>query len=126
MRRQFSHNYTLFKVLFWCWLVILTSLLLMPGSEVSKLSIFKYEHIDKVIHFVAMCGSSVLLMLATKTSPGRRINLLILAGYCIGVEFLQAAVATTRSFEWEDIIANLFGLLVGYGIYLIFQRTFKI
>jgi VanZ family protein len=83
---------------------------------------------DKIGHFGAYAVLSFLLLrsLIVKGKTGAGKIALALAGstlYGVLLEMLQGAFFPHRQFEWEDILANSLGVLVGFIGFRLF--TFK-
>ncbi|MDC3098874.1 hypothetical protein OA493_03975 [Gammaproteobacteria bacterium] len=92
-------------------------------------SLFEYQELktvlnDKYIHFFVY---SVLSFLVLAASQSLKRILLFIGLISLGVftELLQN-VSGLRNFEYMDIIANSLGILVGFLIFSIIEKTLKI
>lgn len=120
-RRLFS--YKIFPV---CWTVLIIVLLCLPGSMVPGSGIFSIPNFDKFVH-VCLFGGNVLLwgwhyrLALTDMSRYRQIViaavvLTVLLG--IGLEYVQKYWIPNRSFDGNDILADLAGAALA-GTWLI-------
>lgn len=67
---------------------------------------------DKFAHVVLFGVWSFLFAGYTRSN----VAVVLLTGFALGlgIEFLQEASGTGRSFEWWDVVADLTGVLLGY------------
>ena len=79
---------------------------------------------DKVIHFTAYLVLSFLVFTASLTF-NRVLLLTGLVSLGVLIEFLQY-ISGLRNFEYMDIIANTLGVLVGFLIFKIREKSLKI
>lgn len=76
---------------------------------------------DKQNHFIAFCTLYVLLSLAySRFSTRLKILLLLLVG--IQIEITQYFIPA-RSFSVMDVVADSVGIVIGIGIYALYQRS---
>lgn len=76
---------------------------------------------DKQNHFIAFCTLYVLLSLAyTPLSTRAKSALLLLIGFQI--EITQYFIPA-RSFSLMDVVADSVGIVIGVGIYTLYQRS---
>lgn len=110
------------------WLVIVAAALLTPGNNLPKVPLFPYA--DKLIHFGVFAILTFLWSrVGTIDQQGslcwRKLltNLLVFTIiFPILVEYLQMYVPN-RSFEIEDIIANLIGGIIGFIGFIILYKA---
>ncbi|MFH0759252.1 MAG: VanZ family protein [Bacteroidota bacterium] len=100
---------------------VIVLLSLIPSSSLPDSSLFSISFIDKIVHF-GMYGffSLVALLEMRRREPCHLRHLLLLMSFffmSFVIEVLQATVVASRSAEWLDLLANLFGLTAGYGTY---------
>ena len=97
-------------------LIFIFSLVEIQPTETSLIN-------DKVLHFLAyFCLASLVL----KASEATKVRYLLLIIFSMGVliEIIQGNLGL-RYFEYMDIIANSLGILGGFLIYIIRNKTLK-
>lgn len=74
---------------------------------------------DKVGHFGAYAVECFLLLWGFRRNGRYRPLFAILLALFFGLtlEVLQYAFFPHRHFEWDDLLANALGTLVGYGVF---------
>jgi VanZ family protein len=106
------------------WTLIIFILLALPGSMLPKEQGFSIPNLDKVVH-IGMFGGFVLLWCfyySTKQLPFRKLLrifffiFIIASAYGIGMEYVQKYFIPFRDFDTVDIISDLIGAGLGYGI----------
>lgn len=110
------------------WLLVVTIALLTPGKNLPKVPLFPYA--DKLVHFGIFALLTFLwCRVGTLNKEGEIIwkklltNLLVFSIFFpILVEYLQLYVPN-RSFEVEDIIANLLGGVIGFSGFIILHKA---
>jgi len=106
------------------WLLIITTLLCIPGTEFPKIKWEDKIWLDKWVHvFLFM----VLVILSSKASSGKKriqantrkifFQIMIL-GFLYGIlmEIVQEYFILNRSFDLADILADGAGCFIGYLI----------
>jgi VanZ family protein len=104
------------------WLLLVTSLLCIPGTRLPKITWEDKVWLDKWVHIFLFM---ILVILWSKAyshkknthSDGRKIFLEIMIVGCfygIAMEFVQKYFIPFRSFDVGDIIADAIGCVVGY------------
>jgi len=112
------------------WLLLVTSLLCIPGTRLPKITWEDKVWLDKWVHIFLFM---ILVILWSKAyshkkntdRDGRKIFLEIMIVGCfygIAMEFVQKYFIPFRSFDVGDIIADAIGCVVGY---LISIKKFK-
>ncbi|MEO9484769.1 MAG: VanZ family protein [Ekhidna sp.] len=84
-------------------------------------------YLDKLEHcfayFVLIISFMIAFRKADILTPKRAINLLLIAsGYGFGLEVVQYTFFSYRYFEWIDALANVLGVLIGFGVFKLFDR----
>ena len=99
------------------WLITTFILLVLPGSDIPKASLFDLIYFDKWVH-IGMFGILMLLWCYPffKTNIAS-VNLFIIIATCIilyGIimEFVQKFFAIDRSFDLFDLLADSAGCLL--------------
>lgn len=115
------------QIVFWTallWSVTIFILLIIPGQEFSGAP--RVPFLDKIIH-IFLFGIQVLLWCRyidlSRTPPVLRNFLLVFFISClfgIAMEFVQKYGVANRSFETEDIVADIIGSAMGWLIYRYF------
>lgn len=122
---------TLFHIflLFWkpiLWLVVITTLCLMPPQDLPVQEFYTIPHFDKVVHFGMYFVLAILLVF-----PFQSVRLpvgwsLLLATLLIGgaIEILQFLVTSERSASWGDLAADMAGAMAGWPAFFLLLRIF--
>jgi hypothetical protein len=106
------------------WTLLISVLCFMPGSMVPSESGFKIPQFDKFVH-IGMFGGFVFLwnLYLSKRIPELRklLRLFFLiyilgSAYGIASEFIQKYWIPGRDYDNEDIIADLIGAGLAYGL----------
>jgi hypothetical protein len=106
------------------WTLFIGILLTLPGSMLPKESTFQIPHFDKFVH-MSMFGGFVFLWdlwLSKRPIPPKRLLRLfftvfvIAVIYGIGSEYVQKYFIPGRDFDEADIIFDMIGASIGYGI----------
>lgn len=106
------------------WTVIIFILLSLPGSMLPKESTFLIPNFDKVVH-ISLFGGFVLLWSlyysVKQLSAKRKLRsfffiFIIAVVYGIGMEYVQKYFIPLRYFDEADIIADMIGAGLAYGI----------
>jgi glycopeptide antibiotics resistance protein len=106
------------RLLFFAYIILVTTLSLLPSSDLPKVVLF--PHADKLIHMGMYGGFTFLLLWGwPRTFKGIRelLPLLIILVYGFVVELLQQYASIGRSFEFTDILANITGFVPGWLFY---------
>ena len=115
-----------FANIFWpiVWTVIIGILLAMPGSLLPNETHFTIPQFDKVVH-ISLFGGFVFLWnlyLSSRSLPNPRLLrlffliFLLAEAYGIGMEYVQKYYIPGRDFDEADIIADIIGAGLAYGI----------
>lgn len=110
------------------WLIFVTVALLTPGDNLPKVPLFPYA--DKLVHFGVFAVLTFLWARVGTIGLRRELrwknlltNLLVFTIiFPILVEYLQLYVPN-RSFEFEDILANLTGGIIGFTGFIILYKA---
>lgn len=121
---------TLFHIflLFWkpiLWLVVITTLCLMPPQDLPVQEFYAIPHFDKVVHF-GMYFVLALLLIHPLQRRALKVALgVFLISFLVGgaIEILQFAMAIQRSASWGDFIADMAGAAAGWLLYSPLIRT---
>jgi hypothetical protein len=106
------------------WTLFIGILLTLPGSMLPKESTFQIPHFDKFVH-TSMFGGFVFLWslwLSNRQIPQERLLRLfftvfvIAVIYGIGSEYVQKYFIPGRDFDEADIIFDMIGASLAYGI----------
>ena len=106
------------------WTLIIGILLALPGSMLPSETHFAIPQFDKIVHISLFGGFVFLWNLYLSVRPIPRAKLLrlfflifILAeAYGIGMEYVQKYFIPLRDFDEGDIIADIIGASLAYGI----------
>jgi len=103
-------------------------LLSLPGSMLPSESHFKIPQFDKIVH-IGLFGGFVFLWgvyINSKKFPLQKTLILFFYIFCIGsalgiiMEYVQKYFIPLRDFDLADIIADIIGAGIAYGISNIF------
>lgn len=119
-------RYNLFNIL---WALCLLLLTLMPGKDMPDLDLWWLIGFDKAAHFFFFSVLMVLTIIGFRKqyqfislrTHAERGALLACVGFGASIEVIQSMIPG-RSVEYEDIIANILGCLLGYGIYYLIYK----
>ena len=105
---------TLFSLFFITSLILFT----LAASKVPRIYWINIPHFDKLIHagiFAVLCTTAYLWLSHYYSSAEKKIAfiiVLLMTGYGIGIEFIQAELIEGRSFEKLDIVADFTGCML--------------
>jgi VanZ family protein len=106
------------------WTLLIFILLSLPGSMIPNESTFVIPNFDKVVH-IGLFGGFVFiwsLYFSVKRGPSRKllrsffIIFVIAVLYGIGMEYVQKYFIPLRYYDEGDIIADMIGAGLAYGI----------
>jgi hypothetical protein len=106
------------------WTFIILILLALPGSLIPREDVFAIPGFDKVVHVVLFGGFVWLWCLYYKSKKLPQSRLLrsffyifiLAAAYGIGMEYVQKYFIPGRDYDQGDIIADLIGAGLAYGL----------
>ena len=118
------------------WKPILIAIIILygslsPGEDLNKLSLFHFNHSDKLIHFIFYFMLSITLQFSIlrNTSINRKnqilLTLVFVVSYGLIMEVFQYYFTNSRSTDIFDAFANTFGCICGILI-LPFLNKFTI
>jgi VanZ family protein len=110
--------------------MIIVFLTLFPGKEMPDMSIWDMFSFDKAAH-IFVFSILVLLMIVGFTKQYQyaalrkhavryALMISILLGFLI--EILQSILISSRSFEFLDLLADIFGSLLGFVLFYIIYK----
>jgi VanZ family protein len=111
-----NRHYTLAFV----WTCILIVLSVISKGTASKLAIIDFFGVDKLAHLIFYAVLSWLWVRAmsnSKIEKSALVSFLISTTLGVSLEFIQKYCTDGRSFEYDDMIANLVGTVIGLIIY---------
>ncbi|MFZ2898402.1 MAG: VanZ family protein [Saprospiraceae bacterium] len=100
------------------WSIVIAALSLGSGIQLPS-EMWQLLEWDKVGHF-GVYAVECFLLLKGFYQIGRRNPLpaiLLALFFGLTLEVLQYAFFPHRHFEWDDLLANTLGTLVGYGVF---------
>lgn len=106
------------------WSLVIGVLLSLPGSMLPNESAFRIPQFDKIVH-IGMFGGFVFLwsLYFSKRQISQKKLLrqffwifIIATSYGIGMEYVQKYFIPFRDFDEADIIADMIGASLAYGI----------
>ncbi|MGL6267087.1 MAG: VanZ family protein [Chitinophagaceae bacterium] len=110
------------------WTMIIFLLMIMPASNIPSQGLFRIPHLDKLVHFFLFGGFVWLWYFSLKKNAKKHPPQVILkniflisAFYGISMEFIQYFF-TARSFDIWDIVADILGGSIAWGILSIREK----
>lgn len=108
--------------LFWkplLWLLLICYGLFLPASELPKKPFLSIPHFDKVVHFSLFFIFCILLFRPLKQLQLKQYYWAPLISITLGglLELIQHNIASSRSSNFYDFLANLSGILIATLFY---------
>jgi VanZ family protein len=128
LKKYFHH--ILFSI---SWSVIILILLALPGSMLPEENAIKIPNLDKLVH-IGLFGGFVLLWsiyFSVKEFSQKKLLIIFFRIFIIGciyggaMEFVQKYFIPSRDFEIGDILADVAGAAIAYGISNIYLSSEK-
>jgi VanZ family protein len=119
LRKYFHH---IFYPIAWSTIILI--LLTLPGSMLPDESSFKIPNFDKLVH-ISLFGGFVLLWgfyFSKKIKTQKKLLVVFFRIFVIGclygtsTEFIQKYFIPSRDFDIADILADIVGAAIAYGI----------
>jgi len=104
-----------YKSISWAIIILIASLSHITPPDALKDRLI--PHSDKIIHIGIYAIFSFLLLWDNKKSKGINLRLLLAFLYGVLMELLQYLLTDYRSMEFDDVVANLIGVLTGLFFY---------
>ena len=106
------------------WTLIIFILLAMPGSVIPKEKTFTIPHFDKLVHIILFGGFVFLWSIyfsKKRLAPKKLVRLfflifIIACVYGTGMEYVQKYFIPGRDYDEQDIIADIIGAALAYGL----------
>ncbi len=106
------------------WTILIQVLLCLPGSTIPSCGLFEIPQLDKIVHitlFGGFTGFWCYFYYLKGTPPGKLktiffIIYILASTNGIILEFIQRDYIPNRSFDLGDIIADMIGSSIAYGI----------
>lgn len=118
-------NTSLRRILFFTYLALITSLSILPSSDLPSVKLFPGA--DKLVHLGMYAGFTFLMMWSWPRffkGTQQLIPLFAVMFYGLGMEILQDLGHQGRSFEIMDVVANTIGYLPGWLAYRLFLNYY--
>lgn len=118
---------------FTAWVLLIFILLTLPGKDFEKVG-FHLPYLDKLVHMALFGGLVFWFGLAFRRAPfpmsKMKILMMVLisCSYGIIMEFVQKyCTNNTRSFSYDDMLADGLGALIGYFLvrYIILKSNIR-
>ncbi|MBC8342783.1 MAG: VanZ family protein [Bacteroidetes bacterium] len=109
-------NQTLYKYLFWCWLILILGVSSIPSLPVLEKEVIGLVRTDYFIHFVEYFILAMLFVLWKKNTSFKPISLVLiwLIGTAIAfADEIHQLWIPDRTFNPADLLFNSFGILSG-------------
>jgi VanZ family protein len=123
---RFIKNYHL--SLFVIFLILLLSTI--SGNAVEKVSVFHYEHMDKIVHLLMYLSlSSVIAIEIMKNNSEygliKALVIAVLISLIYGglLELVQKYLTQTRSGDWFDRLFDFIGILLSIPLLLVYKKV---
>jgi glycopeptide antibiotics resistance protein len=97
------------------WTLLMSTSCLLPASAFSAFSFSTIISIDKVVHLIIYAGFFVLWALALDYHKKIDLYKLLAVSIAFGIiiEILQVKMSLGRQYEFDDILANAVGSVLG-------------
>jgi VanZ family protein len=111
------------------WSIIIAIGLFTPGDKLLKHSFFKFEHMDKILHFLIFGFLQFLILFEILVNKGiirRRqisLSLIICMSYGILTEIIQYIFISTREGNLFDLFADITGIMLSLGFFILIQKS---
>lgn len=109
-------------ILFLLWTSIIFFGCFLPSDEIPNLNI---PLIDKWVHFIFFAGYSFLALCLFKKPSNMQKTMIFLSSVLLGwiVELIQGSgLVRGRAFEWNDVLADGIGGLIGVLVYSLMSK----
>ena len=112
MRRWFINWIEKYRAAAWVtWAVVVFILHAFPGEYVPNYSWMELFAIDKWVHALMFGLGAYIIQFSVRT----KLQTAILAlGYAFMLELYQLLLASGRSFDWLDLLADTVGILLAF------------
>ncbi len=85
-----------------------------------------FNNADKFVHAAMYFVLTFVLIYQYRREASKEWVIILLASlsflYSVLMEILQMTVTSNRGFEWYDILANLAGVVLGTGFFLLLRK----
>lgn len=117
MKAQFNRCKPWMPYIFWLGMIATILVTLLPSHQIPRAVIFW----DKAQHTLAF----FLLMLTGCLAYPHKVRTLFVAliAYGIAIEYMQRFFTATRSGDIHDVVADVTGIMIGWLIFLVINRT---
>ena len=111
------------SLIVYCYTLLIIILSLVPDPNL-KIPEFNLIQVDKLIHLIVYF---VMLLFWVKSNILKDNNLkfktlIIIFLISFSLEFLQGTTFIERNFELADLIANSFGIILSYGLFVLYPH----
>ncbi len=114
------------KIILILYIILITTLSVMPASDIPKLKTFPY--FDKLVHLFMYAGFAFLMLWQMNENTSKKkyfIVFCIVFGWGLMMEIIQGISNMGRSFELIDIIANTSGIILGLLTWVFLTKYVK-
>jgi VanZ family protein len=97
----------------------------MPGESIPTISLAEFFQLDKLIHIILFAGAFLFLVKAVQqyTFKNKRFYLVLICfTYAFALEYLQTTLASNRSGDVLDLLADVLGII--FALYLTSKIAF--
>ncbi|MET6999643.1 VanZ family protein [Chitinophaga defluvii] len=112
------------------WILLILFLCTLPSKDVPKVSWFGKLPVDKIVHF-CLWGGTVFFLCIGYFRQNKHISALTMAVmallaacYGLAIELVQKFLTSSRSFEWDDLLADSLGAFAGIWVFKLFRKWF--
>lgn len=119
-----------YKLLALIWTVLVFVLSAMPGKDISNSFLGDLIALDKIAHFIFYFVMTLTWSLYMRDIysiyKSMIISALLSISFGLTMEIMQKVYFIDRSFDWQDVLANLSGVLIGCILFLKYEKLFPI
>ncbi len=116
IRNLLKHNIKYIAIL------VTISIAILSLAKIGKQTVINISHLDKIEHAIAYLVLTVLWLLSFREKQHQLLVIACAIMYGVLMEFFQANLTTYRSFDYFDMLANTFGVLLGFLIFRMIQK----
>ena len=100
------------------WLLLCTSLLLLPGNEFPTIGFLQHIYFDKWVHLIIFSSLVFLFCFRYQSLKSQLIIVLVFSLFGYIIEWIQKLYIPFRSFDTGDIYTDIIGCILGLLLYL--------
>lgn len=108
------------------WLGVVTILSVLPGVSLPKFNLFSADKAGHFFVYGVLCASALYGVSGLRSGKIKwrhiAVTIALSAAYGVLMEWVQYAFIPGRTYEFDDMIANLAGAIAGGAVYRFFSE----